>query len=91
MPCRDFIHLSRKFFGRDGSLLEQDIGEGDDPTLVISKLADHLGAERLDTPALLLGVDDIVKVEHIGECVAALLPGLKRVLNALDMIRRQAA
>src|ERR1044072_8562632 len=92
LPClggpsgRNFIHLSGELFRREDCLPEQDIGEGDNPPLVICQFADHLGAQRLDTAALLLGVDDLVKIQDVGQRVAALLPRLQHVVDRLDRL-----
>jgi hypothetical protein len=42
------VHLSREFFGGEEALLKEDVGEGDDPTLLIAELAYHLGAQAFD-------------------------------------------
>ena len=90
-PASTSSILRARSRGGEDALLEEDVGEGRDPALVVGELADHLGAERLDAAALLLGVDDLVEVEHVGERVAALLPRLQLVLGALDRVGRQAA
>src|SRR5919106_122982 len=86
----DFLHLQRQLGRREDALVEQDIGEGHDPALVVAELRDHLRAQRLDTAAFLLGVDELVKVEHVGQRMAALLPGLELVIDALDGVCRQS-
>src|SRR6516165_4197069 len=39
----------------------------------------------------LLGVDDLVEVEHVSQRAAELFPGLKLVIDLLDGLGRQAA
>ena len=41
---RDLVHLSRELTRRQYTFLEEDVGEGRDPALVVSQLTDHLGA-----------------------------------------------
>ncbi len=85
------VHLAREFAGGKDPLPEQNIGEGHDPALVVGQLADHFGAEGLDTATLLFGVDDLVKVEDVGKRVAALLPRLEFMIDALDGLGGQTA
>src|SRR5277367_5383264 len=87
----DFGHLPGQRLGRQNSLPKKDIREGHDPSLVVSELADHFRAERLHAATLLLGIDDLVIVENIGEGMAALLPGFERMVDKSDRLRRQAA
>ena len=39
---RNFIHLAHKFVGRQDAFLKEDAGEGHDPALIVTELADHL-------------------------------------------------
>src|SRR5580692_1228491 len=92
VPLRfDLLHLQRQFRGSQYPFAEQDIGEGDDPALVVGQLADHLGAERLDPAAFLLRIDDLVEVEHVGQRVAAFLPWFQHMVHALDGVGRLTA
>jgi hypothetical protein len=56
--------------------LEENVCEGRDPAFIVGQLADHLGTERFDAAAFLLGIDDLVKIEDVGKRVTALLLGL---------------
>ena len=70
----NFVHLPRQFFRRQNLLLKEDIGERDDPALVVFELAVDFGAEALDPSPLFFGADDFVAVENVGERVATLFP-----------------
>src|SRR4051794_16885829 len=89
--CFDLLHLPREVARGQDPLLEEDVGEGRDPALVVGQLTDHLGAERLDPATLLFGVDDLVKVEDVCERVTTLLPRLELMVDARDGFSRQAA
>src|SRR6266481_374344 len=80
---RHLVHLLCELCGSQDSFLKENVQESCNPSLVIGELADELAAGLLDTPALHLGVDDVVEVEHVGERVAALLPRLELVLDPL--------
>src|SRR5437660_122004 len=67
-PSRlDLTHFERELCGRENSFAEKDVREGDDPALVVTQLANHFGPKGLDAAALFFRVDDLVKVEDIGQ------------------------
>jgi len=91
MPRHNFVHLSGQFLGREDLFLKQDVGEGDNPPLVVGKLADHFAPQSLNAVAFLFSVDDLVKVQHVRERVTSLLSRFEFVLDALDRAGRQPA
>ena len=86
--CLDLLHLLGEAGRGQDALLEQEDGEGGGPAFVVAQPIDHLGPERLDAAALLLGADELVVVENVGQRVAALLPGGEFVFHAREGGRR---
>jgi hypothetical protein len=91
MARRYFVHLHRQFTRRQDSLLKQDVCEGGDPALVVRQLADHFGAERLDSSALFLSADSFPHVEDIRQRVASLFPWQILMLRPLNGRARLSA
>jgi hypothetical protein len=85
------LHLKRQIFRSEDLLLEEDVSEGDDPAFIVRELANQFAAERLDAPTFLFGIDDLVEIKNVGQCVTTLLPRLELMLDALDWACRLPA
>ena len=90
-PPRNFLHFSRNVVGREDAFFKQDIGKSDNPTLVIGELSDKLDSKSFHAAALLLRINDLVKIKDIGKGVAPLFPRLEFVLNAFYGTRLEPA
>ena len=66
--------------GRENGFFKQNIGKGDNSTLVVRELANEFRAERLNAAPLFLGVDGLVKIEH----VTPFFPWHKLALDTLN-------
>src|SRR5882762_7233708 len=86
----DLRHLARQLRGGNDAALEESLGQGDDPALVVAQLVVGLGRQRLDLPAPLVDGDALGEHQH-GEGVHAPLPFGVVVLGRLDLAGRQPA
>src|SRR5215469_4821464 len=90
IPGGHLVHLARKLFRSQDSLLKENVRKRRYPALVVALSAVNLTAEVLDSPTLLLGVDDLVKIQNIRQRVTALFPGLEHMVNLLDGLTGQS-
>src|SRR3989441_10368344 len=86
----DLRHLARQLLGRNDAVLEERLGQRDDPALVVAQLVVGLGRQRLDVPAPLVDGDALAAHQH-REGVHAPFPFGVVVLGRLDLAGRQPA